>query len=182
MHALLLPSWLPMRPSTASQLFLKSKSGAWCRVKHLLRSRPRYGVLVPEFVAADGVPFIRVNNLQGLTSCDGLAMIPRELSTQYQRTVTIINDVLVTVVGATIGKAAVVPDGLVGANTARAIAVLRLNPQHASSLFTTWIDTPEFKQQAQLATGADSAQPTLGMEDLANFSVRWPTDYSEEKM
>ena len=167
--------------SWRSQLFLKSKSGAWVRVKHLMRSKPRYGVLVPEFVD-DGVPFIRVNNLSQLISCDGLAMIPRELSMQYSRTVTMVNDVLVTVVGATIGKAAVVSEDLVGANTARAIAVLRLNPQHASSLFTTWIDTPEFKQQAKLATGADSAQPTLGMEDLANFSVRWPTDYSEEKM
>lgn len=167
--------------SWRNQLFLKSESGAWVRVKHLLRSRPRYGVLVPEFVD-DGVPFIRVNNLSELISRDSLVMIPHKLSAQYSRTVTMINDVLVTVVGATIGKAAVVSEDLVGANTARAIAVLRLNPKHAPSLFATWIDTPEFKRQAQLATGADSAQPTLGMEDLANFSVRWPADYSEEKM
>jgi len=164
-----------------SHLFLASKSGVWIRVKHLLRSKPRYGVLVPEFVD-DGVPFIRVANLSDLTNRNRLATIAYGLSAQYARTVTMINDVLITVVGGTIGKTAIVPEDIAGANVARAIAVLRLNPKHASSLFTTWVETPEFMQQVHLATEADSAQPTLGMEDLANFSVRWPADYSEERV
>jgi type I restriction enzyme, S subunit len=167
--------------SWRSQLFLESKSGVWTKVKYLLRSKPRYGVLVPEFVD-DGVPFIRVTNLSDLTNRNSLPEIPKELSAQYARTVTLINDVLITVVGGTIGKAAIVPEEMAGANVARAIAVLRLNPKHASPLFTTWVETPEFMQQVHLATEADSAQPTLGMEDLANFSVRWPADHSEERV
>jgi type I restriction enzyme S subunit len=167
--------------SWRSQLFLASKSGVWIKVKHLLRSKPRYGVLVPEF-ADSGVPFIRVANLSDIANRTRLATIPYELSAQYGRTVTMIDDVLITVVGGTIGKAAIVPEDLAGANVARAIAVLRLNPEHASSLFTTWVETPEFMRQVRLATEADSAQPTLGMEDLANFSVRWPADYSEERV
>ena len=163
------------------RLFLESKSGAWVRVKHLLRARPRYGVLVPEFVD-DGVPFIRVGDLSSLSSRDGLAMIPEHLSAQYPRTVTVLDDVLVAVVGATIGKVAVVSEDVVGANTNRAIAVLRLHSKHTPSLFATWVGGAEFKQQALLATGANSAQPTLGMEDLGNFSVRWPTDDSEQKL
>jgi len=165
--------------SWRSQMFLESDSGAWMRVKHLLRARPRYGVLVPEFVDI-GVPFIRVNNLWGLTSLDGLAKIPEELSAQYSRTVTTLGDVLVSVVGS-LGKVAVVGESLVGANTARAVAVVRLNPKHPPSLFASWIGTAQFEQQALLVTGADSAQPTLGMEDLANFSVRWPADDAERK-
>lgn len=166
--------------SWRSQLFHCSKSGKWSRVKHLLRSKPRYGVLVPEFVE-DGIPFIRVNDLSNLTSTDTLAMIPRQLSAQYSRTVTQPGDVLLAVVGATIGKVAVVLADAVGANTARAIAVLRPKLQHSPSLLATWIGTREFMEQALLATGSDTAQPTLGMEDLANFSIRWPADDSEQK-
>jgi type I restriction enzyme, S subunit len=167
--------------SWRSGLFLKSRSGIWVRVKNLLRAKPRYGVLVPEFVD-DGVPFIRVGDLSGLSDKDGLTMIPEHLSAQYSRSVTMLDDVLVAVVGATIGKVAVVSDGAVGANTNRAIAVLRLHPRHVPSLFATWVGGAEFKEQALLATGADSAQPTLGMEDLANFSLRWPADDLEQKL
>jgi type I restriction enzyme, S subunit len=165
--------------SWRNQFFFNSKSGTWVRVKHLLSAKPRYGVLVPEFVD-DGVPFIRVKNLPGVISREGLAKIPEELSAQYSRTVTMLGDVLVSVVGS-LGKTTVVTEDLTGANTARAVAVLRLKQEYSPSLFATWIDTPEFKQQALLATGADSAQPTLGMEDLANFSVRWPADGTEQK-
>jgi type I restriction enzyme S subunit len=165
--------------SWRSQLFFESKSGSWVRVKHLLRAKPRYGVLVPEF-ADDGVPFIRVNNLSDLSNRNSLATIPERLSAQYSRTVTTLDDILLSVVG-TMGKTAIVSEDLVGANTARAVAVLRLDRKYASSLFVTWIGTAGFAHQAQLATGADSAQPTLGMEDLANFAVRWPADESEQK-
>ncbi len=166
--------------SWRSRLFLDSRSGTWVRVKHLLRAKPRYGVLVPEFVD-DGVPFIRINNLSSFTGQDDLARIPQDLSVRYARTVTVLDDVLVGVVGS-LGKAAVVSEELIGANVARAIAVLRLSPKYASSLFAVWIGTAEFMQQAQLATGSDTAQPTLGMEDLANFSLRWPADDAEQKL
>lgn len=165
--------------SWRSRLFSECRSGRWTRVKHLLRVKPRYGVLVPEFVD-DGVPFIRVNNISNMSTRDCLATIPSQLSAQYPRTVTVVGDVLLSVVG-TMGKAAVVSEELVGANTARAVAVLRLDRRHAPSLFVTWVATAEFEQQARLATGADSAQPTLGMEDLANFAVRWPSDESEQR-
>lgn len=162
------------------RLFRESKSGRSTRVKYLLRARPRYGVLVPELVD-DGIPFIRVNDLSGLSRKEGLASIPRELSARYSRTVTMIDDVLLCVVGGTIGKTAIVNEELVGANTARAVAILRLHRDHSSSLFESWIGTAEFEEQARLATGADSAQPTLGMEDLSNFSLRWPADKCEQK-
>jgi type I restriction enzyme, S subunit len=165
--------------SWRSRLFRQSKSGILTRVKYLLRAKPRYGVLVPQFVD-DGIPFIRVNNLPSVVSREGLAKIPRKLSAQYSRTVTMRGDILVSVVGS-LGKTTVITEDLVGANTARAVAVLRLKQKYASSLFATWVGTPEFERQALLATGADSAQPTLGMEDLANFSVRWPADDAEQK-
>jgi type I restriction enzyme S subunit len=143
------------------------------RLKYLLLNRPRYGVLVPQF-SDDGVRFIRVNDLLNLQGrADSLSRIPQSLSAQYTRTVTKPGDVLLSVVG-TMGRSAVVPAELAGSNVARAVASLRPLPNVPAELLSTWLTTPEFLRQATEATGSDTAQPTLGMEDLANFELAWP--------
>jgi type I restriction enzyme S subunit len=48
-------------------------------------------------------------------------------------------------------------------------------------LLTAWINTADFQEQALLATGNDSAQRTLGMEDLANFHLHWPFSESDQR-
>jgi type I restriction enzyme S subunit len=172
---------IDVRRRVATEKFLaQCESGELTRVKYLLRARPRYGVLVPVF-SGEGIPFIRVNDLLDLQGrARELARIPASLSSQYARTVVKPKDVLVSVVG-TLGRATTVPDELVGANIARAVCSLRLRPEVDPQLFVAWVATSEFERQALLATGTDSAQPTLGMEDLSNFSVRWPSDLREQE-
>ncbi|WP_447008567.1 restriction endonuclease subunit S [Saccharothrix isguenensis] len=145
------------------------------RLKRLLRARPRYGVLVPTFVSR-GVPFIRVNdllNLEGRT--ENLVHIPEKLSAQYRTTIVREGDLLVSVVG-TLGRAAVASKYVVGANVNRAIAILRPNPGVSTGLLHAWVSSTIFTRQALDATASDSAQRTLGMEDLSNFVVAWPAD------
>ncbi|TLQ43738.1 restriction endonuclease subunit S [Streptomyces marianii] len=145
------------------------------RLKYLMAVKPRYGVLVPQFDDT-GVRFIRVNDLLDLPGRgDSLARIPAELSAQYARTVTKPGDVLLSVVG-TMGRSAVVPPDLAGANVARAVASLRPRSDVPSELLASWLSTPSFLRQAHDVTGSDTAQPTLGMEDLGNFRLAWPTD------
>ncbi|MER5396966.1 restriction endonuclease subunit S [Streptomyces sp. NPDC002599] len=145
------------------------------RLKYLLAVKPRYGVLVPQF-SDSGVRFIRVNDLLDLPGrAESLAKIPYELSAQYARTVTRPGDVLLSVVG-TMGRSAVVPPQLAGANVARAVASLRARRGVPPELLSTWLTTPSFLRQASDVTGSDTAQPTLGMEDLSNFRLSWPVD------
>ncbi|CAL9543361.1 hypothetical protein SUDANB105_04267 [Streptomyces sp. enrichment culture] len=145
------------------------------RLKYLLAVKPRYGVLVPRF-SDSGVRFIRVNDLLDLAGrADSLAKIPDDLSSQYARTVTRPGDVLLSVVG-TMGRSAVVPPQLAGANVARAVASLRTRQGVSPELLATWLTTPSFLRQASDVTGSDTAQPTLGMEDLSNFRLSWPVD------
>ncbi|MDP5316636.1 restriction endonuclease subunit S [Streptomyces poriferorum] len=149
------------------------------RLKYLLAVKPRYGVLVPSFVD-DGVRFIRVNDLLDLTGrAESLVCIPRELSSQYPRTVTRAGDVLLSVVG-TMGRSAIVHPELAGANVARAVASLRAAPKVRPELISTWLTTPEFLRQTVDATSSDTAQPTLGMEDLSNFTLSWPADMQSQ--
>ncbi|WP_181801286.1 restriction endonuclease subunit S [Streptomyces shenzhenensis] len=145
------------------------------RLKFLLTARPRYGVLVPKF-EDNGVKFIRVNDLLDLDGrAQGLITISSEVSAQYPTTVVRENDILVSVVG-TLGRAAVAPASVQGANVNRAIAVLRPLPWVDRELLAAWINGDDFETQAMLATGNDSAQRTLGMEDMSNFALPWPRE------
>ncbi|WP_078863436.1 restriction endonuclease subunit S [Streptomyces sp. AcH 505] len=174
-------SLLHVRRAVAlAKVFGQAASSAPTRLKYLMRNKPRYGVLVPEFADA-GVPFVRVNDLLDLRGrAATLVRIPEALSQQYARTRVQPNDILLSVVG-TLGRAALAPAELEGANVARAVASLRVRHDVDPGLFIRWIETADFMRQALDATGSDTAQPTLGMEDLANFNLRWPTDAHEQR-
>ncbi|MFE3855134.1 restriction endonuclease subunit S [Streptomyces griseorubiginosus] len=160
--------------------FQEARSGAPTRLKYLFSVRPRYGVLVPAFTD-DGVPFIRVNDLLDLEGrADGLRKIPSDLSAQYARSVVRPGDLLMSVVG-TLGRAAIAPASLAGANIARAVCSMRFMPDVDVQLVKAWLGTSFFHEQALVATSTDTAQPTLGMEDLGNFSLNWPSDPQERK-
>jgi type I restriction enzyme S subunit len=151
--------------------------GKPCRLKHLLRRRPSYGVLVPRF-AETGVPFIRVNNLDRLASTDvnTLPMIDTALATEYRRTMLNGGEVLISVVG-TMGKAGVVPNRLRGANIARAVCRLDATDTWDAHLIRLWVTSTDlFLDQAKLSVGGDTAQPTLNVGDLVSFKIAVPQD------
>lgn len=146
------------------------------RLRDLLAAPPRYGVLVPRFTDADGVPFIRVNDLMHLAQgASTLVMIERPQSVEYRRTVVEPGDVLVSVVGS-VDKAAVVPAALRGANVARAVARLRPLAAMPSELLWAACRSRRYLDQARWATSADTAQPTLNMGDLARFRLVVPRE------
>uniref|UniRef100_A0AAU3HU75 Restriction endonuclease subunit S n=1 Tax=Streptomyces sp. NBC_01393 TaxID=2903851 RepID=A0AAU3HU75_9ACTN len=160
--------------------FQKARSGAQTRLKYLFSVRPRYGVLVPIFADA-GVPFIRVNDLLDLEGrAGGLHHISSDLSAQYPRSIVQPGDLLMSVVG-TLGRTAIAPASLAGANIARAVCSMRFMPDVEVQLVEAWLGTSSFREQALVATSTDTAQPTLGMEDLGNFSLVWPSDPQERK-
>jgi type I restriction enzyme S subunit len=147
------------------------------RLRDLLGSSPCYGVLVPRFSDAHGVPFIRVSDLSGLQR-RVLPMIEASQSAEYSRTVVSAGDVLVSVVGS-VDRSAIVPESLAGANVARAVA--RLQPARGVPSFFLWActRTSQYKEQALLFTSADTAQPTLNMGDLSRFRLSAPRSAEE---
>lgn len=149
------------------------------RLKFLLRQRISYGVLVPRFVDGDGVRMIRVNDLVDLPQrAPSLAQIERAQSAEYRRTVVESGDLLISVVG-TVGRSAVVPPEAAGANLARAVARLCPLPEVDAELLWCWTQSSRFRQQVDLVTGGDTAQPTLNVGDLANFELALPVGAAE---
>jgi type I restriction enzyme S subunit len=159
-----------------SQAF--SNLGRW-RLKRVLRAPMAYGVLVPRFVDPDegGVPMARIGALEpdGTIASDRLAYIDAEQGYEYRRTQTAAGDLLLSVVGS-MGRSAVVDASVAGTNTNRPLA--RLQPVHQlpPRLLWHWTRTELFLDQARLATGGDTAQPTLNLGSLAAFDTGLPYD------
>ena len=87
-----------------------------------------YGVLQPGDHIEGGVPFVRVCDIQnGTIHADEIKRIDPTIARQYRRTKLEGGEVLVTLAG-TIGRTAVVPVEMAGANVARAVTVLPLCP------------------------------------------------------
>ena len=164
------------RAAVLSAAFDLGPSTTATKVGRLLTARPSYGVLVPRYVdEAEGVPFVRVGDLLNLNPARPMLSIMSEQSDEFARTKIVGGEVLLGVVGK-MGQAALAPRWLAGANVARAVAVLRCKDPAVAPLLCAWLGSSNFLRQAELATSGDSIQATLGMKDLARFSINLPTD------
>lgn len=148
------------------------------KLKHLLRAPMAYGILVPQFVDPEsGVRMLRITNLDssGGVVLSEVVWVPRVLSDEYRRTLVTSGDVVVSVVGS-MGRSSVISSDVEGSNLNRALARLQLRADLDPWIMWHWTQTTDFLDQARLATGGGTAQPTLNLGDLAEFTVGLPTD------
>ncbi|MFF1626688.1 MULTISPECIES: restriction endonuclease subunit S [unclassified Streptomyces] len=148
------------------------------RFRHLMESNPCYGVLVPKF-ADVGVPLIRVSDLGRLDhDLERLPRIEEEQAQEYKRTCISPGDLLITVVGATIGRCDVAPPETAGFNVSRALARVQLATGISPQMIASWVRGRDFRIQAELATSGAAAQPALNMSDITHFTVWLPETHS----
>lgn len=160
--------------SVISSLFSRREGQHNYRFRDLMRSNPCYGVLVPKF-ADTGVPLIRVSDLGKLDHDLGrLPKIEEDQAREYRRTRISPGDLLITVVGATIGRCDVAPEAADGYNVSRALARIQLLPGISPQMIASWVRGRDFRVQAELATSGAAAQPALNMSDITHFSIWLP--------
>lgn len=132
-----------------------------------------YGVLQPGSDVQSGVNFIRVGDIyDGRIETANLKKIATHISSQYKRTILHGGELLITLVG-TIGRTAVVPPALAGANTARAVGVIPLGDRVLPEWVNIWFQNPikirEIEGQAH-----EVARKTLNLEDVRKTVVLIP--------
>jgi type I restriction enzyme S subunit len=148
------------------------------RLKHVLAAPMAYGVLVPDHVT-DGPMMLRISDFRrGDPDPASVARISETLHRQYRRTIVREGDLVVSVVG-TLGRAGIVPRQLAGANLNRPLARVQVRPEVPVDLIRMWCESSPFADQVELVTGSDSAQPTLNLGDLKNFTLGLPPSRSE---
>ena len=121
-----------------------------------------YGVLVPGPEVADGVPFVRIADLDlRAPRVRPEKTIARKVDAQFARTRLKGGEILMGVVGS-VGKLGVAPDSWAGANIARAIC--RIVPSRTiSKSFVLWVLQTEFMRIQFLGDTRTLAQPTLNV-------------------
>jgi len=129
-----------------------------------------YGVLQPGKHEPDGTPLVRVSDIvDGQVSLDDLKLIDPSIADRYPRTRLCGGEVLLTIVG-TIGRSAVAPDALAGANVARAVAVIPVRADCSAEFVSLALGTAESKA-ALVGLAHEVARKTLNLEDVRSFRL-----------
>ncbi|MDC0490254.1 hypothetical protein OAN81_03310 [Paracoccaceae bacterium] len=125
----------------------------------------------------EGAIFVRSQNvLWGKLNLSDVTRLPAEFNEKQRNSVMERNDVLLNIVGASIGRSAVVPNELVGANCNQAVAVIRLlepNFEDASYL-SQWLISPG--AQSQITENAvDVARANFSLGQAKKLLIPWAT-------
>lgn len=159
----------------ASELPELPEGWVWATVEQVnCPLRPiSYGVLQPGGDLDGGIPLIRVCDVVGGRVLDAqLKRISPNISAQYQRTILRGGEVLLTVVG-TIGRTAVVPQSLAGANTARAVAVIAVLLPVSPQFFELCLREDSMRVRLTKASH-EVARKTLNLEDVRITTIPLP--------
>ncbi len=138
-----------------------------------------YGVLQPGVDKSNGVLFIRVGDInEGIVDVSGLKRIDPGIAKRYPRTKLQGGEIVITLVGA-IGRTAVVPASIAGANTARAVGVIPISEEYFAPWVEIFFRNPE-KIHDMTSKAHEVARKTLNLEDVREAKVSIPP-FKEQK-
>ncbi|MCK6502472.1 restriction endonuclease subunit S [Myxococcota bacterium] len=135
-----------------------------------------YGIVQPGEVVNTGNRMIRVCDLDQngrFVDLTDIAHVSATVDEQYKRSRVHRGDILVSVVG-TIGRVARVPDELDGANIARALARIRIDPHKADPDFVATLLRSPMWQRKLTADSFETARKTLNIGVLESLQLPIP--------
>ena len=136
-----------------------------------------YGVLKPGKRQSSGVPLIRVTDIRNnyLDRSD-IYLITKELSQEFKRSILKGNEVLLSIQG-TVGRVAICPPDMVGANISRTIAVIDPDERLDRHFLRYWLlsEVNNFK-----VGGATRASFNIG--DIRKLKVPLPTMNEQKRI
>ncbi len=150
--------WEWTKLSTCSELITKGESPKWQGFNYVEK----------------GVLFIRSENvLWGRLDTSESAKIPEEFHKKLKRSQIKAGDVLINLVGASIGRCAMVFPNVTDANINQAVALIRLNhslnPQYLMHLLLS----PQWQKNIH-GSKVETARPNISLNDLREFVIPLP--------
>jgi type I restriction enzyme S subunit len=132
-----------------------------------------YGVVQPGVDEPTGIPLVRAGDISaGRVSTLSLRRIPSSVDAQYPRSRLRGGELLVTVVGAGIGEAAIAQSECLGFNVARAVAKIPIREFSATFVYH-WLCTITAVAWMK-GESREVARPTLNLEQLQTMPVPLP--------
>ena len=151
------------------------------RVKNLIDNSKYYqigdgdhGSIKPEMYQEQGIPYIRVQNLNwdGQMDKKGLVFISDEVHLKNQKSKLILNDILIAKTGATVGKLGIIDEKIGESNTTSSVGKITINQnKHSAHFFLYFFQCNFFQKLIWLKSEGKSAQPSFNIIDLIDFPV-----------
>ena len=153
------PQWISINLGYVSKLITKGESPKWQGFNYV----------------EDGITFIRSENvLNGILNISNAVKIPTEFHNKLKRSQLKPLDVLVNLVGASIGRCSIVPKTINNANINQAVGLVRvndtLNPQYLMHL----ILSPSIQAKIQQSK-VETARPNISLIDLNELVIPIPS-------
>ncbi|MEG4397053.1 restriction endonuclease subunit S [Microcoleus sp. BROC3] len=154
------PKGLSIKPLEDYLLFITSGGRGWAK-----------------FYAPSGSRFLRSLDVQmNCISKDDLTFVSPPNNAEARRTQVKTGDVLLTITGSRIGRAAPVLNELHGAYISQHVAILRSDPKKISPLFLSFFLNFETGGQRQIAkVQYGQTKPGLNFDQIKNFQVPIPS-------
>ncbi|CAK7018392.1 MAG: Type-1 restriction enzyme EcoKI specificity protein [Parabacteroides sp.] len=111
----------------------------------------------------NGIPFIRSQNvLHYSLNLDDVVYITNEINEKMSRTQTQINDVLLNITGASIGRCTYIPDNIEKANVNQHVCIIRTKPTLLYKYLSLYLNSPAIQRLIQeWSSGATREALTL---------------------
>ncbi len=139
-----------------------------------------YGIVQPGNYHENGIVMIRSQDYSaGWGNLFNLFKVSEEIDRAYIRSRVSKGDILITVVGANIGKIAVVPVELDCSNISRSVARISIDSTKANSEFIRYFLENRIERLLYV-NKVGGAQPVLNLDDLQQFKIPLPP-LSEQK-
>lgn len=140
-----------------------------------------YGVVQPGPACSDGVPIIRVNNLQdGRIATDDIKRVSPDIEAKYGRTRLRGGELLMSLVGS-LGQTAIVPPGLCGWNVARAVAVVPIRDNIGADWVAYALRSPRLQHRMR-THATTTVQATLNLQDVRELPIPLPEKAERERV
>lgn len=122
-----------------------------------------------------GIPFVRSQNVGwGITDFSEVAYLPQAFNQVEKKSVLYEGDVLLNIVGASIGRAAIAPKFVEGGNVNQAVAVIRLQVGGASNQYALLYLLSSQAQKRIHSEKVDVARANFSLEDIKEMLFPLP--------
>jgi len=140
-----------------------------------------YGIVQPGQHEKDGIPIIRVNNVNnGQLVLDDVLRVSSTIEEKYKRTRLEGGEVLLTLVGST-GQSFVAPPKLSGWNVPRAIAVIRPKEEIGANWINICLQSKPVQHFLDIRANT-TVQKTLNLKDVRDIPIPIPPKHIKQSI
>jgi type I restriction enzyme S subunit len=131
----------------------------------------------------EGVPFIRSQNVgDGKLLLDEIAYLPTSFNEKEKRSIIHTSDLLINLVGASIGRVAIANEKINGANMNQAVAIVRFRDNSLLSWFIMYYLLTTRGQEEINFNKKEIARANISLSDINGFVIPKPSEKEQRQI